>query len=175
MTAGIIVRVEDQEVRGALRRAKIATSGPAMAAVLKSSVTRFLQMRATQRFSNQGTESTPWAPLKPITQQFRAAQGFNPHFPINVRTGELFRFVIQSAGDAAAGPNYAQLTWPDDADGETADKYETAQEGADPNTPARPVVELTLTDAVGITAILQKQITLQLRAGGLSALAAGEA
>jgi hypothetical protein len=108
----------------------------------------YLVQRASDRFTNEGDDASgPWAPLSNATEAIRASRGFPPAHPINVRTHDLQRFILGSAG-SVVGAGTWQFQWPGDPpSGELVDKMETAQLGrVNPSTVARPVIALGVRD-----------------------------
>jgi hypothetical protein len=143
------VSVDKTSVDAMLNKLARKISGPGLAFWLQGSVVPWLQTRAQQRFASEGDDvSGAWFPLKPFTQQARAAAGYTPDHPINVRTGELERYITGDAGAVAAGPAFARLDYPSPpGSGDLRDKVETAQIGkAFPSTPARPVLGVNIRD-----------------------------
>lgn len=107
-----------------------------------------LQQRARGRFAGQGDDASgPWAPLKPATEAIRASLGYSPAGPINIRTHDLYNYIVSDGGTVNYSGGWT-MTWPDrPGDQETLDKLQTAQRGKpSPNTIDRPVVALGVTD-----------------------------
>jgi hypothetical protein len=56
--------------------------------------TAYMRDRINRRFADEGDDVVGrWADLRPATQNIRARQGFGARHPINVRTGQMFRFI----------------------------------------------------------------------------------
>lgn len=90
---------------------------------------RDLRTRAEQRFVSEGDDATgPWQQLAFATGMIRMYQGFQPFHPINVRTGKLRSFVLNSFTVRALARG-ATLTMPGDATGEIWKKFLQAQQG----------------------------------------------
>lgn len=132
---------------------------------------RDLRRRTTARFNTEGDDATgPWAQLAFMTGRIRAFQGYGPFHPINVRTGQLRSFVLNSftVKEQSRG---VTLMMPGAASGKLLSKFKQAQQGgggktrtsrptvyratvqhtegdAGPNrmAPARPVLALSVTD-----------------------------
>ena len=140
-------------VQAMLQNLELKLAPPNIAAFLHVEVDPYLAMRAANRFSNEGDDVTgPWAPLQPATQAIRSSQGFGASHPINVRTGELERYIVNSGGDTSVNPAGATLTFPGSpASGELADKVQTAQSGRGvPPTVPRPVLGLNQNDLLAV-------------------------
>lgn len=136
-------------VEAMLMRLETALAPPGLATWLEYGVEPIIQLRAKERFDTEGDDVTgQWLPLKPYTQMVRAQSGFPPDHPINVRTGELERYITQSDGDVQMYPGGASMNYPGtNPTGTLADKVSTAQVGsADGRTPARPVLGLNIHD-----------------------------
>ena len=125
---------------------------------------RDLRLRAEQRFSSEGDDATgPWQQLAYATGRIRMFQGYGPFHPINVRTGKLKSFVLNSFTIKAQSRGVT-LMMPGSATGELMAKFRTAQQGgggkartsrpttgegsSGPNrmAPARPVLALMSRD-----------------------------
>lgn len=95
------------------------------------------------------TETDPtghaWLPLAPFTQEMREAGGFGPAHPINVRTGELKRHLLDNRPNIVPTPQQVTYTYPGDkGSAEVQQKLGAAQRGATQKgyrpTPPRPVL-----------------------------------
>jgi hypothetical protein len=118
--------------------------------LLADNVAEQLRQRIEQRFASEGDELTgPWQELGPYTQEMRAAGGFGPAHPINVRTGAMKRHLLREDVDAYPHSLGATMYLPSRGAGTPAEieKVTTAQMG-DPKTrtPARPVLALGVQD-----------------------------
>lgn len=121
----------------------------ALAVFLKNEMEPYLQQRAAQRFASEGDDATgTWLPLSPATESMRISQGFAGPHPINKRTGELERYITQSAGNINSAPGGIELVYPGtDPTGALFDKTSTAQKGKpNPKTNPRPVLAVGATD-----------------------------
>lgn len=92
----------------------------------------------SDRFHEEGdVRAGFWPPLKESTQRIRASRGFDPTEPINIRTDELYQFVVNHRS-YSFGPDFAMMEVPGDPpDPLTAKKLLTAQRG-DANNPSFP-------------------------------------
>lgn len=146
------VIVNSASVEKLLASAEFAVGPAGAAAFLGGPMQEVLKTRAQERFTTQGEDVSgggwqAWEPLTDATIEFRRAQGFGPT-PINVRTGELERYITQSEATVTPTATGALMTYPGQpAAGLTHKKVETAQVGkANPKTPPRPVLGLSTTD-----------------------------
>jgi hypothetical protein len=121
--------------------------------------------RLEERFTREGDDASgKWAELMDTTGLFRMAQGFPPKHPINRRTGEMFNYLQTSVDVSAFGDMGAVLQMPGTVPGgELGKKIKTAQKGAKGkggfrDTPARPVLALSITDATMLVAYLTQHI-----------------
>jgi len=155
MTTGwidIIIVGDTRGVEEMLAWLDTSLSGPGLVAFLNGKVGPWLHERAEARFRNEGDDVTgPWAPLKPATQRIRASKGFPPAHPINIRTGEMERYILGGTFQAAIpGQGGAVLSFPGSGQGgskELREKMRTAQQGkTQPNTVARPVLGMNEKD-----------------------------
>ena len=106
--------------------------GPAgMSLFLTKQVTPYLQMRAVNRFNNEGdSASGQWAQLEPATVEVRSNLGYPSEHPINVRTGRLERWVAGSTPKLVTSPVLSALTYPGtEPTGRLKEKVKTAQAG----------------------------------------------
>ena len=130
---------------------KLTSTG--MTSFLAATVFPYLLQRAKERFQNEGDDVVgKWVPLAPETEIIRQSQGFGGAHPINVRTGELERYITQGSVQASvqASPMGAFLQHPAASpSGDLKSKVKTAQQG-DPKfgrgVPARPVLGMNEND-----------------------------
>lgn len=164
------VFTDASSVERLLRAGMVAVSPASMMGWLAGPMTEGIQQRANERFLAQGDETTgPWEPLRDTTLMFRDAQGFGPA-PINVRTGELERYITDSPGGVISTGQGATLVYPGDAPDNKylTRKVVTAQQGwpggaNKASTPARPVLALGMPDMeyalVSLAGWIQTSIT----------------
>jgi hypothetical protein len=133
-----------------------------MLEVLALEVTPYLQNRARARFEMEGDDvSGPWAPLTDATVAIRESAGFPGDHPINVRTGEMERFITGSRPTFAANPDAMMIFPGQDPVGKTYYKVQVAQKGTDvPPTPARPVIGIDEADLAYVLATIADEISL---------------
>lgn len=137
---------DDRSIVKALTRAELALTPASLASFLRKEATPFLQRRARRRFASEGdAASGDWADLLPTTQAWRDYHGFGTSHPINVRTGNLRSWLLESEGTVTTSAELAKMRWPGNPTGWTAKKFETAQKGSK-NTTARPVAVANETD-----------------------------
>jgi len=173
MTFALKIDVDPTEVEAMFHHLQLRLSPGALRVFLNTRAHRDLAMRAQQRFANEGDDATgPWADLTFMTGRIRAWQGYPPFHPINVRTGALRNFVVNTftVKETAHG---ATLKMPGEASGDLLAKLTQAQVGgggrprtsrpahfatrpegdAGPNRPAppRPVVALSIVDTMMIS------------------------
>jgi hypothetical protein len=131
--------------------AKLGPQG--LTAFLSLTVFPYLTKRAKQRFQGEGDDVVgKWTPLAPTTEVIRQAMGYGGAHPINVRTGELERYITQGSVQASvqASPAGAFLQHPaSPPQGKLKSKLKTAQQG-DPKfgrgVPPRPVLGMNEAD-----------------------------
>lgn len=117
--------------------------------------------RAEDRFEGEGDDAVgAWAPLRFPTRAVRKDAGYGATGPINVRTGKLKEYVLDSQGDVRSTGSSASLKWPDATPrGLTGTKVRTAQRGSKTsNTVARPVIAMNETDYQQVTTALTSWI-----------------
>lgn len=150
MTSSVHIEItgDSTPVDVLLSRVEAVLSIPGTQVWLTNEVLPYIKQRASSRFSNEGDDvSGRWPQLSATTIEIRESQGFGSG-PINVRTGELERYITGSPGVV----NGRVLTYPDHSPGSGTDGYleakiMTAQEGrANPRTPPRPVLGLNEND-----------------------------
>lgn len=137
-------------------------SPPAMGGFLDMKVSPYLQLRAKNRFSNEGDDVVgKWAPLTPFTQQLRAAQGYGPAHPINKRTGQLEHYITEGPNRLIIDPGGATLTLPGAGTARAKDKLRVAQQGEKVKgrvTPPRPVLGMNERDLFAVLTMLAHDI-----------------
>lgn len=124
-----------------------------LTAFLAMTVLPYMTQRASERFQNEGDDVVgKWAPLAPATEVIRQQMGFSGAHPINVRTGELERYITQGSPSASvvASPMGAFMQHPANAPtGRLKNKVKVAQQG-DPSfgrgVPPRPVLGMNEAD-----------------------------
>lgn len=125
-----------------------------LTAFLSMTVFPYLMKRAKQRFADEGDSAVgKWAPLAPATEVIRQQMGYGGAHPINVRTGELERYITQGSvtSSVQASPMGAFLQHPSSSpSGKLKSKLKTAQKG-DPKfgrsgVPPRPVLGMDEVD-----------------------------
>lgn len=157
-TTGINISfiADDRGVQALLNRMETGFSPVAMAGFLSTVIGPWLNERAKNRFQNEGDDvSGAWAPLRPATQEIRrnGPWSVGAAHPINVRTGEMERYVTGGATPAIATGPIATLIFPEVSNSggsELRKKMKTAQKGAKQKglnaTPPRPVIGLGVQD-----------------------------
>jgi hypothetical protein len=137
-----------------------ALSYPSLSMWMAGPMTEVLQRRAQERFLAQGSDLQGgsfknWKPLSAATIQFRQAAGYGP-VPINVRSGELERYVTGAVGRVGPTPAGVSMVWPGATPGGTlGEKVARAQGRDDPNPAARPVIGLAAQDLALMMTSLQ--------------------
>lgn len=167
MIQGISVEteVDAREVWLLLERANHALSWVNIGQAVRGPVVQYLQERVEDRFAQQGDDASgKWAPLTEATQRIRASKGYTPAGPINIRTGEMYNWLLNANGELVGGVvgegGDLLLMWPGDyPSGELGDKLAHAQEGdPDTRTVPRPVVAADGTDMATVLTILGEEI-----------------
>lgn len=151
------ILVKEKQVQALLHSLDTALNPVAIAAFLGATVDPHIRRRAQERFTSEGDDvSGKWLPLTPATQQIRAQMGYGSAHPINVRSGQLQDYVVDSANAIAVTPLGAVLRMPGKpAAGTLKDKVRTAQKGSDDGrTPARPVIGMNEQDLAFVLAAL---------------------
>lgn len=162
MSVNTEVYVSSGAVEALLLRLEDTLRPAHMAEFLGYNITPYIQGRVQRRFEMEGDDvSGPWAPLADATVRMREDAGFPGEHPINVRTGELERYISDSTPALVAEP-YAMLIYPGrDPGGEMGAKMRTAQSGSDnPSAPARPVIGLDEADLTYVLTAVALEISL---------------
>jgi hypothetical protein len=165
MTAGVVnlqFYGDSRQVEQMLDRMNSAISPIGLMSFLGVKVDPYLRSRMEARFADEGDDVTgAWAPLKQVTQDIRAHQGFPPAHPINRRTGELEQYITASANFLGPiGDQGAILRLPGDppASKSLKKKVTTAQKG-DNRTVARPVLGMNEKDLAFVLGALAFHVT----------------
>lgn len=98
--------------------------------------------------SERAPDGSGWAPLTDATVQIRKDAGFGGAHPINVRGGELERYITQSSGTIVTTGTDAILKYPSERgvpSGSLGKKVRGAQKG-EGKAPPRPVLGLNEAD-----------------------------
>ncbi len=126
-----------------------AFSNEAIGAWLVAGVDPILRRRTEERFKSEGDDiSGKWQSLTPYTVSDRESHGCSGEHPINVRTGEMKRHLLDDKPRIALHSLGATMWSPGPpSGGDVAKKVKVAQQG-DPasNTPARPVLGVGVED-----------------------------
>lgn len=157
--AGMSISIigNDAGVQAMLHAVDTALNPVAIAGFLGAEVDPYLRGRARDRFAQEGDDAVGgWAPLREATQDIRAQMGYGPAHPINVRTGELERYITGSPNRITVAPWGAALNFPGNPPaGELHDKLLIAQiGGGERNTVPRPVLGLSETDLAWVLTAL---------------------
>lgn len=153
----VLIETDTKEVNAVIQQLQDRLSPIGLVTYLNTVVDPFVRERIDQRFGSEGDDvSGAWHPLEQATQQIRAAYGFPPDHPINVRTGKLHSFLVGTPSDVKPDGMGATLEHPPPiADPIIRKKLDTVQAGsASPKTPARPVIGLNQNDLLFITSSL---------------------
>lgn len=128
-----------------------------------------------ERFAYEGDfRSGHWPPLSEATEHIRRNLGYEPDWPINIRSGELFDWIVKSHTTTLTSEG-AELRYPGESvDPVTDIKFRHAQEGTRDNpmiagavTPPRPVIGWAEErDPVTIIELLALHITRFMMGGG---------
>lgn len=155
-----------------LLRLDMALAPPSLGTFLASKVHPILQVRAQNRFREEGDDvSGKWLALSPYTENIRRSMGYGAAHPINRRTGRLENYITNSPSNIQVTAAGARLRFPGTAPtGELFEKVETAQVGIQGGkrsqgaVPARPVLGVNERDLELILVALATHI----QTGGLA-------
>lgn len=113
-------------------------------------VVEALQQQVRARFAGQGDDASGrWEPLSAATIDMRTRMGYGAG-PINRRTGRMYEWLTNDAGDLEVLGEGLFYTWPQ-VPGGMAERFETAQQGSEETgAPARPVVAADGDDLMSI-------------------------
>lgn len=185
------IRVDKKEVDLALINVRRAISPNGLALFHTSFTTPYLRQQIGSHFDKQGWSGGAWERLALFTQERRRSLGYHPSFPINIRSGEMYNFLVHQAafGLTVDGVGVTYVYPGTLGDDLMASKITVAQKGGmathDSETlrtgnrktryraaPARPVMELTPGDATAIVEALNRFIIERMAQGLVRTLAA---
>jgi hypothetical protein len=169
MVGGIGVSLDEAPVEAMLLRIQTAMSPASLTAYLEGEVRPYWHEEAHRHFGTQGTDTAAWAPLAQRTQDERAQLGFDPEYPIQIRTGELEKYLTSDEGKVEADGTGAQWTYPGPTDGLTEKKYKLAQQG-NLRTPPREIVQASELNLLDVTTLLMGHLEKMLAVGTLGTL-----
>lgn len=152
----IDIEVEDSDFQAAMALLNFRTSPAGISAFLATVADPYVRARISQRFASEGDDvSGRWHPLTRATESIRTSKGFPPAHPINVRTGKMESFLVNTPGDIKPNPIGATLEHPRPTDPLTQQKINVAQRGKSrPQTPSRPVLGYNENDLLFFTSSL---------------------
>lgn len=172
-----VIVVEEQDVLNLFKAFENAVSPTALEYMLATSVAPWLQHRAEQRFNTEGDlASGKWNELRPATNLIRLLLGYSPVHPINLREGDLHRFVTHSGGTVSPVGDGAELTWPGPG-GAQEEKLKVAQQGSpsgenpwfkSAKTAARPVVAIDQADVAALLVALNGHLMEHMQGVGFT-------
>lgn len=167
MSNGFVIQIDvDQASANAvLSHLEMKLSQPGLHQFMRDQVSPYLRRRIADRFINQGDDITgPWHPLTVATQKIRAASGYPPSAPINVRSTQMMDFLVGSPSDITSRGDTAVLIHPPPTGNKLMlKKIATAQMGsAKPKTPPRPVLGMNVDDLDYITSELTEYLVRDL-------------
>ncbi len=173
----IEVTIETQDLEGVLRRLEGVMSVQGQAEFLQGSALPHLQRRASDRFSNEGDDVTgAWAPLSPATLEWRTALGYDAFAQINLRSGDLQRWVTSGSGRFEREGGDVTLAYPgDQPSGTLREAVEGAQRGqkGSPSQPPRPVLGLGTQDAEALLNQLVNHVVSVVSGGARTVMRGG--
>lgn len=163
-----IVFVDAESVLEAVEAVEDACSGPSLAIFLKSMVSPYFREVVIENFLEQHNGGHNWPPLSDSTVRIRHALGYYNDQEVNIREGELLKFVAETR-DYSVTSQGAEMTLPEGISGPLLErKLKTAQQGYTQTsrdmlpgayTPPRPVIpDLTGNDLVAVLKMLQVYI-----------------
>lgn len=134
-------------------------SNESLAVLAETEVFPYLREKALNRFPLHGDEATGnWPSLRESTVERRINAGFGGSDPINIRTGELEKYIEEASPNIYITGGAVVLDYPGElpADEETSRKYTTAQQGRRDRsrTPPRPIIGVSTEDFVVIREML---------------------
>lgn len=128
--ADVHLVVDDTGVRHVIEALQLRLQPDALKEFLIAHAHTALRERAAQRFANEGDDVVgKWAELARATGIVRQFLGYSPFHPINVRTGALRDYVLNTFTTRNSGGAGAVLMMPGPASGEMLSKLRVAQQG----------------------------------------------
>ena len=141
------ILVEEKDLVAKMEKLENILSAPSVATFLGEVIDPYIRKRASDRFKSEGDDVVgKWLPLATTTQDIRAQLGYGPAHPINHRTGQLERFIVDSPERITMHSLGATLVSPGNPPtSKLKSKISTAQAGKG-RTPARPVIGINERD-----------------------------
>lgn len=152
-------RVESHDMDLILSRLEGSLTDERISVFMEEEAMPYLHGRIAERFAHEGDDIVgQWAPLRFSTEQTRSDAGFPAAHPINERTGDLRRWLVESHTVTESGAGILGEIPGTAAGGlELMDKLTTAQLGStDPATVARPVLGIGVLDMESIVAAMRE-------------------
>lgn len=149
------ISVETSDVERLLTSAELALSPIGMKRFVDTWAADYFRERAKRSFDTESDPATGvWKPLGQAANNLREYDGFPPAHPINVRTGELRSWLVNSRGTSLVLGSTVEYWFPEliAPSGPAEAKLHTAQLGRPTGynwlfpghaTPARPVTSIT--------------------------------
>lgn len=129
MSEMVTVHVESAAVQALLNHLRNKLTPMGLIEWMHTRAHIILRERASTRFSSEGDDAVaPWIDLAFATGRIRAAQGYSPYHPINVRSGQLRNFILNSFTVRPSGGG-AVMMMPGNASGTLLSKLRVAQSG----------------------------------------------
>lgn len=161
---------DSRDISRRLAGLDLAFASENIAAWLVAGVDPLLRQKTEQVFASEGEAlGQKWQDLTPFTVQDRKNHGFPGEHPINVRTGQMKKHLIDAPPRIAIHSLGATMWSPgNNPSGKLGKKIQTAQQG-DPSvhTPARPVLGVDTTDLEIVLLALSVHIASK-QPGGVS-------
>lgn len=130
MASEIRFEVDDSGVRGVIEALQQRLMPNQLQEFLIAHAHPELKQSAEERFANEGDDIVgAWAELTRTTGLVRSWLGYPPFHPINVRSGALKNFVLNTFTTRVSGGAGAVLMMPGPASGELLSKFRVAQQG----------------------------------------------
>lgn len=166
MSDGFIIEVTDDGVTPALTSLDQALSNDNIGFWLDVTADPYLKRRIEARFASEGDSAVgKWADLSDYTVARRESLGYPGEHPILVNSGELEKYLVNTAGNINETPDGVTLSVPGEAGaGKLEVKVAVHQKGSRKNrTPARPMLAVDEIDAEMLLSSLTNHLMESLR------------
>lgn len=166
------IKWDERQARLKLAALEVALSGAGMGAAIATKFSPHIQSVTEARFASEGDEAVggTWRPLAPATSAMRAAQGYHPFHPINVRTGQMRGWATKGVfgGGVVAETSIKTMYPAAEPTGQLLNKMVIAQAGGkgmygNP-IPARPVLAYGPKDMVALLGVMSHHLQAVIRA-----------